>query len=69
MPEGSKNGSHRCPICRAQTAQKYRPFCSKRCADIDLGHWLGGTYAIAGHPDTEEDGERPLGLIDDSQET
>ncbi len=24
----------------------YRPFCSKRCADVDLGRWLGGTYAI-----------------------
>jgi endogenous inhibitor of DNA gyrase (YacG/DUF329 family) len=25
---------------------RYRPFCSKRCADIDLNRWLGGVYAI-----------------------
>jgi hypothetical protein len=23
-----------------------RPFCSKRCADVDLHRWLGGVYAI-----------------------
>lgn len=36
-----------CPICQKETAQKYRPFCSKRCADIDLGKWFNGDYAIA----------------------
>mgnify|MGYP002713095157 CR=1 FL=1 len=41
-----------CPICKKETAQEYRPFCSKRCADIDLGHWLTGAYAI---PAEEED--------------
>jgi hypothetical protein len=30
--------------------QKYRPFCSKRCADVDLGRWIGGDYRIAGNP-------------------
>jgi endogenous inhibitor of DNA gyrase (YacG/DUF329 family) len=35
-----------CPICKKETVQKYRPFCSKRCADIDLGKWLTGGYAI-----------------------
>lgn len=35
-----------CPICGTQTAQKYRPFCSRRCADIDLAKWLGGAYAV-----------------------
>ena len=35
-----------CPICRKPSAPVYRPFCSKRCADVDLGRWLGGTYAI-----------------------
>jgi hypothetical protein len=45
-----------CPVCEArpQTAE-YRPFCSKRCADVDLHRWLGGVYAIPGHPDEEED--------------
>ena len=35
-----------CPICQKETAQKYRPFCSKRCADVDLAKWLGGDYAV-----------------------
>ncbi len=35
-----------CPICHKATDPKYRPFCSKRCADVDLGRWLTGAYAI-----------------------
>lgn len=35
-----------CPICRKETDPKYRPFCSRRCADIDLGRWLTGAYVI-----------------------
>ncbi|MCF6273975.1 MAG: DNA gyrase inhibitor YacG [Rhodobacteraceae bacterium] len=34
-----------CPICSKDTAQRYRPFCSRRCADVDLGKWLNGSYA------------------------
>jgi endogenous inhibitor of DNA gyrase (YacG/DUF329 family) len=39
-----------CPICGKSSLREYRPFCSKRCADIDLGHWLGGRYAVPGEP-------------------
>jgi hypothetical protein len=46
-----------CPICGQPRAHDYRPFCSKRCADVDLGRWLNGVYAIAGGADAEEDGE------------
>ncbi len=35
-----------CPICAQASDPKYKPFCSRRCADIDLGRWLNGTYAI-----------------------
>jgi uncharacterized protein len=35
-----------CPICKKLSAQKYHPFCSDRCAQIDLGRWLGGNYAV-----------------------
>jgi len=35
-----------CPICGNDGVEKYRPFCSKRCADVDLGRWLKGNYAI-----------------------
>ncbi|MGG7643634.1 DNA gyrase inhibitor YacG [Rhodovulum sp. YNF3179] len=42
-----------CPICHKDTDPKYRPFCSKRCADVDLGKWLTGSYAVPA--DTPED--------------
>jgi endogenous inhibitor of DNA gyrase (YacG/DUF329 family) len=35
-----------CPICKKPTLANVRPFCSKRCADIDLGKWFSGSYAI-----------------------
>ena len=35
-----------CPTCGAPATKKTRPFCSKRCADIDLGRWFQGAYAI-----------------------
>lgn len=41
-----------CPICSKTTDPKYRPFCSRRCADVDLGRWLTGAYAV---PSVEED--------------
>ncbi len=45
-----------CPICDRKTDPKLRPFCSKRCADIDLGKWLSGSYAIASNdPDDAEE--------------
>jgi hypothetical protein len=48
----------RCPICRQATEPGYRPFCSKRCADVDLARWLGGVYVVAGgSDDADEDGE------------
>ena len=42
----------KCPICGKAAEMRFRPFCSKRCADIDLHRWLSGSYAI---PATEED--------------
>ena len=39
-----------CPICNRPGVPAYRPFCSKRCADIDLGRWLRGSYVIPGQP-------------------
>jgi len=40
----------RCPICRKPVSPDYRPFCSKHCADVDLGRWLKGAYAVPGEP-------------------
>ncbi|HQF30323.1 MAG TPA: DNA gyrase inhibitor YacG [Hyphomicrobiales bacterium] len=42
-----------CPICGKPSDRKAYPFCSARCADIDLNRWLKGSYAI---PVVEEDG-------------
>lgn len=35
-----------CPICGKPSSQQYHPFCSARCADIDLNRWLSGRYVI-----------------------
>jgi uncharacterized protein len=43
-----------CPICGRPSIERFRPFCSGRCADVDLGRWLSGTYAIAA-----DEGEKP----------
>ena len=42
-----------CPICSRDSENRFRPFCCKRCADIDLGRWLKGEYAI---PSNSEEG-------------
>ncbi|MCG6112457.1 MAG: DNA gyrase inhibitor YacG [Paracoccus sp.] len=39
-----------CPICSKDSDPRYRPFCSKRCADVDLAKWLRGAYVIPGPP-------------------
>lgn len=44
-----------CPICHEPTAPSYRPFCSRRCADIDLGRWMLGSYAIPANDDESID--------------
>jgi hypothetical protein len=36
----------RCPMCRKRATLDYRPFCSKRCSDLDLSRWMGGVYSI-----------------------
>jgi endogenous inhibitor of DNA gyrase (YacG/DUF329 family) len=49
-----------CPICRKPAVEaKYNPFCSKRCADVDLSRWLKGGYAIPGAAPEEEEAEGP----------
>ncbi|MFO1156858.1 MAG: DNA gyrase inhibitor YacG [Rhodospirillales bacterium] len=50
-----------CPICGKPAAARFRPFCSQRCADIDLGRWLGEVYRIPAEDDEEgiDDGSPP----------
>jgi endogenous inhibitor of DNA gyrase (YacG/DUF329 family) len=68
--------SSRCPTCRKPTVPEHRPFCSRRCADIDLARWLGGTFVIPGaaletaddstlSPDAAAQGRRDGGASDE----
>ena len=52
MPDPDQpNPAKPCPICkRPAEVPRFRPFCSARCADVDLGRWFGGAYAIPGPP-------------------
>ncbi len=49
----------KCPICKKPSDEAIKPFCSKRCADIDLGCWLKGGYVIPG-----QDGEAAIAAND-----
>jgi len=46
-------------LCGKPQDKAHRPFCSKRCAEVDLGRWLKGQYAVPGEP---------VGGIDDGNE-
>ena len=48
-----------CPICGKPADDAFKPFCSKRCADVDLNRWLSGVYAVPVKEDDDEDGGRP----------
>lgn len=48
-----------CAICGKPVDPAYKPFCSKRCADIDLNRWLSGVYAVPVKEDEDEDGGWP----------
>ncbi len=48
-----------CPTCKKPSVEQYRPFCSKRCADVDLGRWFSGAYTIEAHEIEEETADMP----------
>ena len=50
---GQRGGE--CPVCGRTVAAPHRPFCSRRCADVDLGRWLKGSYHIPGRSPGDED--------------
>ena len=55
-----------CPICGKPMVQEFRPFCSARCADVDLNRWLTDRYVIPARDD-EPAGEN-AGLVPDYDE-
>jgi uncharacterized protein len=48
----SSPSARRCPICGKPAAEKTQPFCSRRCANVDLHRWFTGSYAV---PAVEQD--------------
>ena len=50
-----------CAICGKPRDKRYDPFCSKRCADVDLHRWFSGVYAVPVTEDEEEDERREDG--------
>ena len=57
-----------CPICSRPTDAHYRPFCSRRCADVDLSRWLRGTYAIPDAGESEDGDEADPAVPNDSDD-
>lgn len=55
----------KCPMCGKPATLEMKPFCSKRCADLDLGKWLGGDYRL---PTSEAPGEIDMGADGDEFE-
>jgi endogenous inhibitor of DNA gyrase (YacG/DUF329 family) len=53
--DGQKSPQQNCPICGKPATKEHDPFCSKRCAQVDLNRWLSGTYAIPGKKVDEDD--------------
>jgi uncharacterized protein len=53
MSSDSKPAAKPCPICGQPRLQQFQPFCSRRCADVDLNRWFKGVYSV---PVVEEDG-------------
>jgi endogenous inhibitor of DNA gyrase (YacG/DUF329 family) len=49
-----------CPICGKPADPAHRPFCSSRCAQVDLHRWLSGSYAIPAAPQDDEDSDPVL---------
>ena len=66
-PDKRKIVGGRCPICRDDTDYDFRPFCSRRCADVDLSRWLNGAYAIPVLADEDEDGSSATAAEDARQ--
>jgi endogenous inhibitor of DNA gyrase (YacG/DUF329 family) len=63
-----------CPICQQplearEDVLRFRPFCSKRCADVDLGRWLRGAYAIPANESEDSEPEMNDATVEESDES
>lgn len=58
----------KCAICHKRPVTlEYKPFCSRRCSDVDLGRWLKGAYAIPDNTPLDAGGEEESGLPADDE--
>ena len=53
-----------CPLCGRTAQAPFRPFCSRRCADVDLHRWFSGVYAVPVKDEEDEDGAAKPGAAD-----
>jgi uncharacterized protein len=56
-------GRRRCPICGRPTIAEHQPFCSSRCANIDLGRWLKESYRVPTEEPPEDGSEEGEGEV------
>jgi uncharacterized protein len=57
-----------CPICGKSSVQQFHPFCSARCADVDLNRWLTGNYVIPGATSSADEDDADSFLPDDEDQ-
>jgi endogenous inhibitor of DNA gyrase (YacG/DUF329 family) len=55
----------KCPSCGSPVDTRYRPFCSRRCAELDLGRWFREDYRIPTQEPPEGDEEQETGYDGD----
>jgi hypothetical protein len=61
MPDAKPDATPRlapCPTCGKLPVAQFKPFCSKRCADVDLNRWFSGVYAVPVTENDDEDGDK-----------
>ena len=49
--------TRKCPVCKKESDEKYRPFCSDRCKKVDLHRWIQGVYKIETEDTADEQDE------------
>ena len=59
MSDAAKIPIAACPICGKPAVQQHRPFCSRRCALIDLGRWIGGNYRVPAEEANNDEDDAP----------
>jgi uncharacterized protein len=65
-PAAAKPRLVRCPACGGDSVyapdNPFRPFCSQRCKNLDLGAWASESFRVAGDnpPDDAPDPDAPL---------